>query len=172
MRVEDTWTISGDGSKNPETLQATVEIPEKPGTLHHMANWLDCIRRRAHDDLYAPVEAGYGSLGRLHHVGGFLLKRAENGVRSETKRDQRGMRPGGGCEGMERRRFTNILGTGILGAKILDAGRAATPGQARMAKPIKACVITHRQGAHFEPLLRRPGRSRGSRRGHAIRPRR
>ena len=60
MLVEDTWTISGDGSKNPETLQQTVEIPEKPGTLHHMANWLDCIRRRAHDDLYAPVEAGYG----------------------------------------------------------------------------------------------------------------
>ena len=50
---------------------------------------------------------------------------------------------------MERRRFTNVLGTGILGAKILGAGRAATPGQARMAKPIKACVITHRQGAHL-----------------------
>ncbi len=59
------------------------------------------------------------------------------------------MRHGGGGEGMERRRFTNVLGTGILGAKILGAGRAATPGQARMAKPIKACVITHRQGAHL-----------------------
>ena len=59
------------------------------------------------------------------------------------------MRPGGGSKGMERRQFTNLLGTGILGAEILGAGRAAMPGQARMAKSIKACVITHRQGAHL-----------------------
>jgi predicted dehydrogenase len=60
MVVEDEWKISGDGSKNPNTLQETTEIPEKPGTKHHMANWLDCIRRRAPQDLYAPAEAGYG----------------------------------------------------------------------------------------------------------------
>ena len=60
MLVENTWQISGDGSKNPDTLQETIEIPEKPGTQHHMANWLDCVRRRAPQDLYASVEAGYG----------------------------------------------------------------------------------------------------------------
>lgn len=60
MLVENEWNISGDGSSNPGSLQETIEIPEKPGTLHHMANWLDCVRRRAPQDLYAPVEAGYG----------------------------------------------------------------------------------------------------------------
>jgi len=60
MLVENEWNISGDGSNNPNTLRETTEIPEKPGTLHHMANWLDCVRRRAPQDLYAPVEAGYG----------------------------------------------------------------------------------------------------------------
>ena len=60
MLVENDWQISGDGSRNPNTLQTTTEIPEKPDTKHHMANWLDCVRRRAPQDLYAPVEAGYG----------------------------------------------------------------------------------------------------------------
>lgn len=60
MLVENEWKTSGDGSNNPNTLQTTTEIPEKPGTLHHMANWLDCVRRRAPQDLYAPIEAGYG----------------------------------------------------------------------------------------------------------------
>jgi predicted dehydrogenase len=60
MLVEDDWQISGDGSNNPNTLQTTTEIPEKPGTKNHMANWLDCVRRRAPQDLYAPVAAGYG----------------------------------------------------------------------------------------------------------------
>ncbi|HUG82384.1 MAG TPA: Gfo/Idh/MocA family oxidoreductase [Bryobacterales bacterium] len=60
MLVENEWNISGDGSNNPGTLKDKVEIPEKPGTLHHMANWLDCVRRRAPQDLYASVEAGYG----------------------------------------------------------------------------------------------------------------
>jgi hypothetical protein len=60
MLVENEWNISGDGSNNAGTLKDKVEIPEKPGTLHHMANWLDCVRRRAPQDLYASVEAGYG----------------------------------------------------------------------------------------------------------------
>jgi len=60
MLVENEWQISGDGSENSNTLQTTTEIPEKPGTKHHMANWLDCVRRRAPQDLYAPAEAGYG----------------------------------------------------------------------------------------------------------------
>ncbi len=60
MIVENEWKIMGDGSKNPDTLQETIEIPEKPGVKHHMANWLDCIRRRAPQDAYAPALAGYG----------------------------------------------------------------------------------------------------------------
>jgi len=60
MLVENEWQVSGDGSENSNTLQTTTEIPEKPGTKHHMANWLDCVRRRAPQDLYAPAEAGYG----------------------------------------------------------------------------------------------------------------
>ena len=60
LEVEDVWRVSGEGSEHPNALAMKEEIPEKPGTLHHMANWLDAVRRRDHDALYAPVEAGYG----------------------------------------------------------------------------------------------------------------
>ena len=50
----------GDGSKNPDMPKEPVEIPEKPGVKHHMANWLDCVRRRTPQDCYAPPLAGYG----------------------------------------------------------------------------------------------------------------
>ena len=60
LEVEDVWRVSGEGSEHPNALAGKEEIPEKPGTLHHMANWLDAVRRRDHDALYAPVEAGYG----------------------------------------------------------------------------------------------------------------
>ncbi|MDE0125029.1 MAG: hypothetical protein OXN97_10685, partial [Bryobacterales bacterium] len=42
------------------------EVPEKPG-VHHMANWLDAIRRRDPGAVYAPVEAGYG-----HSIAGIM----------------------------------------------------------------------------------------------------
>ncbi len=60
LEVEDVWQVSGKGSEHPNALASEEEIPEKPGALHHMANWLDAVRRRDHDALYAPVEAGYG----------------------------------------------------------------------------------------------------------------
>ena len=52
--VEDVWRVSGDGVEGEDALPEAEEIPEKPGTLHHMANWLDCVRRRAPQDLYCP----------------------------------------------------------------------------------------------------------------------
>ena len=60
LEVENVWRVSGEGSEHPNALAETREIPEKAGTLHHMANWLDAVRRRDHEALYAPVEAGYG----------------------------------------------------------------------------------------------------------------
>ena len=46
--------------KSPNRVTETREIADAPGTLHHMANWLDCVRRRDAAGLYAPIEAGYG----------------------------------------------------------------------------------------------------------------
>ncbi len=60
VEVEDVWRVSGKGSEHSDALPGVEEIPEKPGTLHHMANWLDAVRRRDGAGLYAPVEAGYG----------------------------------------------------------------------------------------------------------------
>ena len=66
LEVEDRWRVSGDGSEHPDALSEEGEVPEKPG-LHHMANWLDAIRRRNRDAVYAPVEAGYG-----HAIAGIM----------------------------------------------------------------------------------------------------
>ncbi len=55
-----TARISGEGSEHPNALTEQQEIPEKPGTVHHMANWLDAIRRGDPEAVYAPVEVGYG----------------------------------------------------------------------------------------------------------------
>ena len=60
VEVENVWRVSGDGSEHPDSLTEAQDIPEKPGTQHHMANWLDAMRRRDRSILYAPVEAGYG----------------------------------------------------------------------------------------------------------------
>jgi predicted dehydrogenase len=54
------WTISGAGVTDPKAMKESVPITEKPGTLHHMANWLDCVRRRDREGAYCPIEAGYG----------------------------------------------------------------------------------------------------------------
>ena len=58
--VKNKWRISGDGIEGSEALKESRKIPEKPGTRHHMANWLDCMQGRSVDDLYAPPIAGYG----------------------------------------------------------------------------------------------------------------
>jgi len=66
LEVEDTWRVSGDGSEHPDALPDEQEVPEKPSD-HHMANWLDAIRRRDRDAVYAPVEVGYG-----HSIAGIM----------------------------------------------------------------------------------------------------
>ena len=60
LEVEDVWRLSGEGSKASDRIQTVQEIGEAPGTLDHMSNWLDCVRRRDSQSLYAAVEAGYG----------------------------------------------------------------------------------------------------------------
>jgi predicted dehydrogenase len=60
VEVENVWRVSGDGSEHPNALKQAAEIPEKPGTLHHMANWLLAVRRNRPGDVYAPLDAGYG----------------------------------------------------------------------------------------------------------------
>ncbi len=60
LEVEDVWRVSGEGSKRRGALKESQEISDAPNTLHHMANWLDCVRKRDRKGLYCPVEAGYG----------------------------------------------------------------------------------------------------------------
>jgi predicted dehydrogenase len=60
VEVENVWRISGEGSGLPNRIQTPGEIPDEPGTMHHMANWLDCVRRRDRAALYCPPIAGYG----------------------------------------------------------------------------------------------------------------
>jgi hypothetical protein len=66
------------------------EIPEKPGTLHHMANWLDAVRRRDHDTLYAPVETGYGHSIACIMATDALWSGRRKAFDSETKQIQDG----------------------------------------------------------------------------------
>jgi len=60
LEVEDPWRISGDGIKSGERIREAQEIPDAPGVLHHMANWLDCVRRQDPRGIHCPAEAGYG----------------------------------------------------------------------------------------------------------------
>ncbi|MBM3740149.1 MAG: Gfo/Idh/MocA family oxidoreductase [Acidobacteria bacterium] len=57
--VEDVWRITGAGVKSPDAAK-DEEIPDEPGVVHHMANWLDCVRRRDSAGLYCNADAGYG----------------------------------------------------------------------------------------------------------------
>jgi predicted dehydrogenase len=57
LSSRDTWTASGDGAGEPDKLKALIELP-KVDTVHHMKNWIDCIRSRKQP--IAPIEAGYG----------------------------------------------------------------------------------------------------------------
>jgi len=59
MEFEDSFRVSGDGIKGPQALRSAEEIPDDPA-MHHMANWLDCVRRRDSKNIYASAEAGYG----------------------------------------------------------------------------------------------------------------
>jgi len=57
--VEDVWRITGKGVNSPEAAK-DEPIPDEPGVVHHMANWLDCVRRRDSAGLYCDASAGYG----------------------------------------------------------------------------------------------------------------
>ena len=60
LEVEDGWRLSGAGIKSDVRISQAQEIPDAPNTLHHMANWFDCVRRRYREGIYCPAEAGYG----------------------------------------------------------------------------------------------------------------
>lgn len=60
LEVEDVWRLSGDGSKRRDHIEKAREIEAAPGVLHHMANWLDCVRRRDRQGVACPASAGYG----------------------------------------------------------------------------------------------------------------
>ena len=60
LECENDWRVSGDGSKRRDALKEATEIVEDPEAMHHMANWLDAVRRQDSSGLYAPVSAGYG----------------------------------------------------------------------------------------------------------------
>jgi len=51
------WTISGEGSGEPDKLKAEAQVPENE-PVHHMQNFLDCVRTRK--EPIAPIDAGYG----------------------------------------------------------------------------------------------------------------
>ena len=60
MEVEEPWRISRHGTKRRDRIQDVTPIEDEPNTLHHMAHWLDCVRRRDAAGLYCPARAGYG----------------------------------------------------------------------------------------------------------------
>ena len=60
LEVEDVWRVSGAGSRRKDAVATSEEIREAPEIPHHMANWLDCVRRRDRAGLACPAEAGYG----------------------------------------------------------------------------------------------------------------
>ena len=60
LYMEQDFRLTGDGIKSKGRIPDTIEIPDAPGTLHHMANWLDCMRRQDVNGTYCPAEAGYG----------------------------------------------------------------------------------------------------------------
>ena len=56
LSARETWLASGEGSGEQDKIRATTEVP-KVETVHHMKNWIDCIRSRKQP--IAPIEAGY-----------------------------------------------------------------------------------------------------------------
>ena len=59
LELEFVYRLSGDGITDDDRIPEAKEIPEAPNTFHHMANWLDCIRRRDPKGAYADIDAGY-----------------------------------------------------------------------------------------------------------------
>jgi predicted dehydrogenase len=62
------WTISGDGSGEPDRIPAGATLPEVQ-SVPHIKNWLDCLRTRKQP--HAPIEAGYS-----HSVAAILADEA------------------------------------------------------------------------------------------------
>lgn len=58
LSSRETWSASGEGSGEADRLTALVELPKTQPVVHHMKNWIDCIRTRQQP--IAPIEAGYG----------------------------------------------------------------------------------------------------------------
>ena len=77
MEVEEQWRISGHGTKRRDRIQDVTPIEDKPNTLHHMANWLDCVLRRDAVGLNCPARAGYG-----HSIACIMTTEARCGVAS------------------------------------------------------------------------------------------
>ena len=68
---ESPWRVSGDGIRGDQALKSGHKqmegeyIASAPGAMAnhrfpHMANWLDCVRRRDVDGVQCPPESGYG----------------------------------------------------------------------------------------------------------------
>lgn len=60
---DGTWPVSGDGC-GPDAVPAETALP-KAASVHHMKNWLDCIRTRREPN--APMSAGFA-----HAVAGIM----------------------------------------------------------------------------------------------------
>ncbi|HWB95892.1 MAG TPA: Gfo/Idh/MocA family oxidoreductase [Bryobacteraceae bacterium] len=67
-RWEEPFTISGEGSNEPDKIQAGATIPPVESTPH-MKNWLECLRTRKAPN--APIEAGYA-----HSVAAIMVDEA------------------------------------------------------------------------------------------------
>ncbi len=67
-RWSQPWVLSGEGSMDPDKLEAGASIPEAQSTPH-MKNWFDCMRSRQQPA--APIDAGYG-----HAVGCIMADEA------------------------------------------------------------------------------------------------
>ena len=59
LECEYMWRWSGDGIQAQDRIY-TEDYWDPPANLSHMANWLDCVRRRDVKGVYCPAEAGYG----------------------------------------------------------------------------------------------------------------
>lgn len=50
------WTVSGEGSGEPDRLTEAIDLPMPP-RAHHLKNWIDAIR--SGEEPVAPIDAGY-----------------------------------------------------------------------------------------------------------------
>ena len=53
------WRFTGKGVKADGKVGDMVEVPDAPGEVSHMANWLDAVRQRDAKRLYCNVDHGY-----------------------------------------------------------------------------------------------------------------